>query len=292
VSYLLLDTASLLERVARKVPADLRAHTVVIGSIAAAWSFRDVAGAHTVATKDIDLLLRPAVAAVDTATTLGLDLLEDGWLPQFPDGRSPGTVDTPDDALPALRLAPPGENEGWFIELLAEPPADQVKRKQWRRFVTPAGHFGLPSFRYMPVAIDMPEDSPYGLPIARPLNMALANLLEHTEADRTPMSSFEGRPPRFVKDVGRAVALWWLANQQSPRAPDQWLRGWRACIGSLYPHQRVERAAAARQGLLNLRGYQREAHQIAVLGVLAAHQTSLAAFERAFNSLLALLEGV
>jgi len=63
VSCLLLDTVSLLERVARKVPADLRPNTVVIGSIAAAWSFRDVAGSHAVATKDIDLLLRPAVAA-------------------------------------------------------------------------------------------------------------------------------------------------------------------------------------------------------------------------------------
>lgn len=120
-----LDADALLRRVGEQIPDVLRGNVVVIGSIATAWAFRDVAQTAMVATKDIDLLLRPSVDAVSTAKTLGQSLLAEGWEPTFPNGITPGVASTPDDQLPALRLTPPGGKDGWFVELLADPPPDQ-----------------------------------------------------------------------------------------------------------------------------------------------------------------------
>ncbi|KGM50980.1 hypothetical protein N792_12970 [Lysobacter concretionis Ko07 = DSM 16239] len=285
-----LDADGLLRRVAERIPAELRPNIVVIGSIATAWAFRDVAHTAMVATKDIDLLLRPSVSAVTTAEALGKQLLAEGWQPRFPDGMAPGTPSTPTDDLPALRVAPPGGEGGWFVELLCEPSQDQIARKQWHRFTTPQGDFGLPSFRYMPVAIHAAPESPQGLRIALPANMALAHLLEHAEPDRTPIASLPGNPPRFVKDVGRAVALWWLAGQQSPMASRDWSAQWNDALQALFPRAVAQQKAQARAGLSALTGYLREAHAIAVNSVLAPHGTTLQAFERAHRSLMALAD--
>jgi len=287
--YLELDASELLRRVAEEVPHALRANVVVIGSIATAWAFRDVSGTHSVATKDIDLVLRPAVAAVATAESLGQALLQAGWEPQFSHDRVPGNAETPADDLPALRLTPPGDEDGWFVELLAEPPTDQVARKYWRRFTTPAGEFGLPSFRYMPVAVHGAEETPFGLRVAQPACMALAHLLEHADPDRTPISNLPGQPPRFTKDVGRAIALWWLAGQQSVTAAEAWRQAWNETLAALYPGHAAEMMAAARTGLNSVAHYLRESHQIALNGVLAPHGTTLDAWRRAYTGLQAQL---
>lgn len=176
-----LDASHLLQRIAERVPAHLRAHVVVIGSIATAWAFRDVSGTHAVATKDIDVLLRPAIDAVATAQALGQELLDEGWQPRYPNGVQPGTRQTPADQLPALRLSPPGEDDSWYVELLAEPTASQATRKHWQRFRTRLGDFGLPSFRYLRVAAHDADDTGFGLRVARPASMALAHLLEHAD---------------------------------------------------------------------------------------------------------------
>lgn len=285
-----LDPHALLQRVAAQVPPALRGNVVVIGSIAAAWAFRDVSGAHSVATKDIDLLLRPAVDAVATAQMLGQELLADGWQPQFTQGRAPGDASTPDDELPALRLSPPSREDGWFVELLAESPQGQATRKHWRRFETPLGAFGLASFRYMRVAVYGADESAFGLRVARPACMALAHLLEHAEPDRTPISSLHGHPPRFVKDVGRAISLWWLARQQSPLAAERWRDEWRAAQAALYANEAVAIRAAARAGLNSVDGYLYEAHAIAMQGLLAPHGTTLDAYRRAYESLAEALD--
>lgn len=151
-----LDADQLLERVAEQLPAELRQHVVVIGSIATAYAFRDIANTALVATKDIDLLLRPAVNAVATAEAIGTMLLAAGWKPQFPNGVAPADSRTPIDKLPALRLKPPSARETWFVELMADPPRGQRARKHWQRLTTPEGAFGLPSFRYMPIATHAP----------------------------------------------------------------------------------------------------------------------------------------
>lgn len=288
--YVELDAAALLSRVAERVPPALRANVVVIGSIATAWAFRDVSGTHSVATKDIDLLLRPAIDAVATAETLGQDLLDEGWQPQYPNGIQPEAADTPDDRLPALRLSPPGDTDSWFVELLAEPTIDQATRKHWRRFKTGLGEFGLPSFRYMRVAVHGADDTEFGLRVARPARMALAHLLEHADPDRTPISGLRDTPPRFTKDVGRAIALWWLAREQSPLAGEHWLAEWRQTLAALYPDREAEMKKSARAGLTSVTDYLREAHAIALNGVLAPHGTTLDAFRRAYASLHDLIE--
>lgn len=285
-----LDAGDLLQRVAERVPAELRSSVVVIGGIASAWAFRDVSGTHTVATKDIDLLLRPAVDAVTTAEMLGRELLDEGWLPRYPIGIQPGGAETPEAELPALRLSPPGEPEGWFVEFLAAPLSGQTTRKHWQRFHTDLGDFGLPSFRYMPVAVEGAENTDFGLRVARPSNMALAHLLEHADPDRTPISNLPGTPSRFIKDVGRAISLWWLAREQSPMAGDGWLAEWRETLAELYPNRKVEMKAAARAGLSSVTDHLRETHGIALNGVLAPHGTTLEAFRRAHASLTDLFE--
>ena len=285
-----LDASALLQKIAERVPPALRTHVVVIGSIASAWAFRDISGTRTVATKDIDLLLQPAIDAVATAQFLGQELLDAGWQPTYPGNLQPGHLDTPDERLPTLRLTPPDEAAGWFVELLAEPTANQATRKHWRRFRTDLGDFGLPSFRYLRVAVHAADATDFGLRVARPANMALAHLLEHADPDRTPISSLPGNPPRFTKDVGRAISLWWLAREQSPRAGEQWLEQWRATLTALYPGQQTQMQAAARAGLTAVSDYLREAHRLALYSVLAPHGTTLTAFRRAHASLLKLID--
>lgn len=288
--HLAVDATDLLNRVAEQVPDELRANVVVIGSIAAAWAFRDLSGTATVATKDIDLMLRPAIDAVTTAETIGQALLAQGWQPRFARERPPGDAGTPAAELPALRLTPPGQEDGWFVELLAEPPRGQSDRKYWRRFHTPRGDFGLPSFRYLPVAVFDAEVTPSGLSAARPAGMALAHLLEHATPDRTPISGLPGNPPRFVKDVGRAIALWWLARELSGKAEREWRVHWSSLLAALYPGDEADTLAAARGGLEALDGYVRDAHQIAMTSVLASYGTPLPAFERARADLRRMLE--
>jgi hypothetical protein len=168
----LLDAEALLADLATQVPESLRPNIVVIGSIATAWAFRELLGSSAVATKDIDVLLHPAVDAVATAERLGRSLLEQRWRPRFDHDRPPGTRETPAERLPALRVEPPDSRAGWFIELLAMPPADQTEHRRWTRFATALGHFALPSFRRMPIAVHAAEDSPFGLRVARPANVA------------------------------------------------------------------------------------------------------------------------
>ncbi len=285
-----LDAVRLLRRVAERVPTGLRANVVVIGSIATAWAFRDVSGSYSVATKDIDLLVRPAIDAVAAAETLGHLLLGEGWQPQYLNEMRPGSASTPAEQLPALRLSPPGEDEGWFVELLADPPEQQTARKHWRRFHTTLGDFGLPSFRYLRVAVHGAEDTEFGLRVARPANMALAHLLEHADPDRTPISNLPDNPPRFTKDIGRAIALWWLAREQTSLASEHWHIAWRETLATQHPCDEAVMQAAARAGLASVDDWLPAAHAIALNGVLAPHATTLAAFRRAHASLRELID--
>jgi len=290
-----LDAALLLERVATKVPSALREKVVVVGSIAAAWHFRDVSGSAAVATKDIDLLLRPSVDAVTTAQALGRLLVEEGWRPTYPPGWSAAGSTSPAERLPALRLSPPDGQESWFIELLAEAPVGQLERKHWARFRTAAGDFALPSFRFMRIAVHDPEVTPSGLRVARPASMALAHLLEHADPDRTPISGMEGRPPRFAKDVGRAVAMWWLAGRQTPLADRVWLSAWSAAAAACLDAPsgeapRADPAGRARLALQALDGLHRDSHEIAVRGLLAPYQVSLEAWRRAHQGLVEVVD--
>lgn len=291
IHYQLLDPEDLLAALARCVPDQLRPRMVIIGSIAAAWSFRDLVARGAVATKDVDLVLHPALTAVDTASSLGQTLLAEGWQPQFKHPWSVGTAVTPDDDLPALRLSPPDGDATWFVELLGAPEPGQAVRRSWSRLETAVGHFGLPRFRHMPVAVFDPDESPQGLSIARPACMALAHLLEHADPDRTPIAGLEPVVERFVKDVGRAVSLWWLARRQSVDAEAQWRACWDAVLEQRITGDREATFAAARHGLGHLENYLVDAHRLAVGGLLSPHGTTLAAYARAFTDFRRFTDG-
>ena len=276
-----LQADEVLRRVAAALPSDLVPGIVVVGSIATAWAFRDLPGEGRARTKDIDLLLTPAIDAVAVATTVGQDLIEAGWRLHYPEDRKPGAIDTPDDELPALRLIPPSTDEFFFVELLGAPQRGQTARRKWQRFETSAGHFGLPSFRFMPVAVQQPAESSTGLRIARPAAMALGHLLEHADPDRTPTASAPGQPPRFVKDVGRAVALWYLANEQSLLAPAEWRQAWDIAVAAA-PVEHSQARQMARSGLQHLDGELRHAHEISANTVLSPYGTTQTLFDDAY----------
>ena len=92
----------ILEAVARAVPAHVREHITIIGSLAAAYSLGG--DGLPVRTKDVDSVLVPRVRAVQDGRAIARTLLAAKWHPKadlaFGD---PGTPETPDDRLPALR---------------------------------------------------------------------------------------------------------------------------------------------------------------------------------------------
>lgn len=282
-----LEVEAILQFTAAAIPAALLDRIVVIGSLASAWAFRDLDGSEAVATKDIDLLLHPSMQACATAVELGAELVASGWQPICLGGRLPGDADSPTEHLPVLRLRPP-EGPPWFVELLATPAADQTERRAWHRVRTARGDFVLPSFRQLPLLTHAADLTPFGLRVARPAIMALAHLLEHADPDRTAISNLPGNPPRFVKDVGRSVALWWLADQQSVRARRQWPNDWQQALRSTAMDM-TEVRSQARQALAHLSAWQREAHRLASTGLLAGHTPTLEAWLRAAAGLDELL---
>lgn len=120
--------------------------------------------------------------------------------------------------------------------------------------------------------------------------MALAHLLEHADPDRTPIAGLPGNPPRFVKDVGRAVAPWWLANQQSPLAPTRWPQHRVNALVETFPNRGDDLLDGAGSALIAMEPYLRDAHQIAVTSVLAPHATPLEASRRALAGMTRVLQ--
>jgi len=286
-----LDAEAILAEISAQLPDDVLKHVVVVGSIAAAWSFRDLPRQQMVATKDVDVLLRPAISATTAASTIGNALMEAGWEPTYPPGVSPATEETEDDALPALRLRPPGRRREWFLELLAAPAADQSANRAWSRFSTNRGDFGLPSFRTMPIAVHAPQHAEHGLRVAHPACMALGNMLSHSIPDRTPISGDAGHGTlRYQKDLGRAVALWWLATRASPDPETEWSDRWRTALASCLPEGVEAGLAKAERGMRALEQDLRPAMSSANRGILASQEPmTLALYDRVYRRLLGLL---
>jgi len=280
-----VDPDALLLAVARVVPGDLLGNITIIGSIASAWAFRGLVAHALVATKDVDLLLTPAVSAVGTAIAIGDRLMAAGWTPQYRPGDSRASADTPADARPALRLRPPGMDAGWFIELLSAPTPGQQLRREWTSFDTAHGSFALPSFRYLNIATHAPSTSAVGLKIAHPACMALAHVYEHTNPDQTLITSIDPPTPRYVKDVGRAIALWWLAGQDDTR--DSWGQRWQAAINAEESAPLAETQAALHAIAPRIA----DAFHLTKQSILAAHACELPAFRRAHASLLVAVRG-
>jgi hypothetical protein len=115
--------------------------------------------------------------------------------------------------------------------------------------------------------------------------MALAHLYEHADPDRTVISSIDPPTPRYVKDVGRAIALWWLAGQDGTR--DGWGQRWQDAIDAETSPRNIEPFAETRAALDAIAPRLADAFRLTKQSILASHACELPAFRRAHASLLA-----
>jgi len=252
-----LTPFQVLKAVAEAVPRNCHPNIVIIGSLAAGFHFFGKDSTKAVRTKDIDCVLEPFHAAAGTGQNLAAQLLAAGWSQQAGEAAtSPGTAETPVDKLPVVRLYPPGIEqtaaEAWFLELLTVPKSSEVMGKEWTRLELPQGHFGLPTFRFLSVTAYQPLPvADLGIRYAQPMNMTLANLLEHPIIKMDMMSSlFAGRAiKRSNKDLGRVLAITILADldDYSP-----WADAWKATLEACFPEEWKMIAANTGSGLRSL----------------------------------------
>lgn len=270
---------------------------IIIGSLAAAVRFFPSDDAEPVRTKDIDCLLSPHLRAQGAGRRTAEALLAQGWqMRPGPDWSRPGQAETPIDQLPVVRLVPPGEDQ-WFLELLSSPDQRQMTGRQFHRLETEFGHFALCSFRFLALAELDPLATESGLKIARPEMMALANLLHHPQLGTETMSGLIAgrRIRRSSKDLGRVLALAFLASQENEQLIESWPERWVDALRSTFPEECESWITSIGGGLEQLlQGAHaedlEEAHHTCVTGLLAGHRLSLPAFQalgrRVMNELI------
>lgn len=287
-----VSPAKVIERLAAAVPEECRGNIVVIGSLAAGYRYFGHDENLLVQTKDVDCLLHPFVEAVEAGETITEVLMANGWkyapTEEFP---TPGDDSTPDDALPVVRLHPPGETS-WFVELLT---AGEKEGDFGRGFVplkTSHGRFGLCAFggirltQWNPIATDA------GISIARPEMMALSNLLHHKKIGDERMSKpFGGRSiKRSNKDLGRVLALAYLAERDKEDVLLEWPEAWENALREFFPSiwQGMARdVGAGLRALLGNNNELEEAHHTCQHGLVAALAPRLGSLRAAGRRLLA-----
>ncbi len=249
-----------LARVANAIPADIRKHITIVGSLAAGYVLRTKITPNAVRTKDIDCVLFPFAQATVAGATIAAKLLNAGWtLRTDEDFPEPGDKNTRLDKLPVVRLHPPGEKE-WFLELLSVPPDNTGEYERFTRLVVDGGrHFVLPSFRFLPIAIFEPEETALGIFCARVEMMALANLLENPVLKPELMRGLiENRKiKRSNKDLGRAVALARICDDELLTWPEQWLKA----LKSTFPGDWSRLARQVGDGVRQLAGSEDDLEQ-------------------------------
>lgn len=151
-----LAPAAVLAQVSEALPEACRKHIIVIGSLAAGYRFFANDPTKAVRTKDVDCILEPFKTAVETGQAIAQSLTNAGWQRRTTGLHStPGTPETPDSELPAIRLYPPHISTdaaaAWFIELLTVPESEQQSERKWTRISLSDGDFALPSFRFLSI---------------------------------------------------------------------------------------------------------------------------------------------
>ena len=229
--------ADVLKQVAAAVPRECLDNIIVVGSLAAGYELLDRNESFQVRTKDIDCVLSPRRDAAVTGEAIAQKLILEGWRHRT-EGEfgEAGSLQTPDEKLPAVRLYPPNTND-WFIELLAEPDAGAQSGKSWMRVMVGGGHYGLPSFQYLSLATHRPVKTKLGISCARSEMMALALLLEHPQISPETMSGeIEGRKfKRSNKDLGRVLAIAFLSLERDENAMLEWAEMWISALKSRFP---------------------------------------------------------
>ena len=274
-----LPIREVMQQVASVVPAQCRREMIIVGSLAAAYHFADQMR-DEISTKDVDGMLSPNALAVRSGKIIAEELFKSDWKPRPGKwGRQPGTATTPVHELPILRLHPPG-NTDWVLELAAAPAPRSREAKSWHRLSTAQGDFALYSFRFLALAEEDPLETESGLLYARPEMMALANLLHHPRIFPDTIGGTSEK--RSNKDLGRVVALAWLAIEQDRDALEGWHSRWLAALRKRFPDEWRELALRAGDGLRALIADDHEldlveATRIANLGLLRGRDLNAAA---------------
>lgn len=273
-----------MQEVVNAIPPDVRPHVIIIGSLAAAYWLSSENSSFIVRTKDVDSVLSPRGAAPGNATTVAEKFFATGWQPRAEaEFGKPGTSETPDDGLPALRLYPPSSTD-WFIELLTEPEPGQAARR-WLRFSLANGdHYGLPSFQFTSIATFNAGMTRFDIRSARLEMMALANLLEHPVVKPDTIRGTTIK--RSSKDLGRVLAIARLSKEAViDRWPEAWLKGLKA----VFPDRWHELARHAGDGLKQLLSSPADLQQAAETcnnGLLASQNVTAAQLKATGDRLL------
>ena len=245
-----LSPAQVLHDIATALPKECLPNVVIIGSLAGAFHFFGDDNERSVRTKDVDCMFVPHAKAISAAGTVVATLMHQGWRQCDPTGtRPPGTAMTPLDELPMIRLSPPSDlkGTGWFLELLGAPDPDSSERKTFYGVDTPDGRLAICSFSYLALTQWHPIATEFGISIARPEMMALANLLHHQSIKDDLIGGTLDK--RSNKDLGRVLALALLARQQNPDALDHWAGNMAAALKACFPKQAKSLALSAGSGL-------------------------------------------
>jgi hypothetical protein len=282
--YQPIAPARVLREIAAAVPAECRDSMIIIGSLAVGYRYFATQGEMVVRTKDADCLLAPRVAALRVGAAITEQLLTAGWrLRPGADGQEPGDDRTPDERLPAVRLQSPQARD-WFLELLTLPASSAERGRQWLRVKTSVGDLVIASFGFLALPSLDPIMTDFGIAVARPEMMALANLLEHPAIGSQTMSGgFAGRPgiKRSNKDLGRAVAIARLAAGENEAVLGTWFGPWQTALQVCFPDDWLDLAKRVGQGLRQLLASPadlEEAHFTCVNGLLASSPPTLGAF--------------
>ncbi|MDF1814798.1 MAG: hypothetical protein P1V20_21510 [Verrucomicrobiales bacterium] len=280
-----------VKRLAEATPEAFKKNIVVIGSIAAGYRYFGEQSEFVVQTKDIDCLLRPYIQAVEAGEAITDALMDSGWTyaptDEFPE---PGTLDTPDDQVPVVRLNPPGET-GWFVELLTVGESEENFDREFIPLKTAHGVFSLCAFGGIRLAQWDPILTDQGIAVARPEMMVLSNLLHHKKIGEDLMAQpFAGRSiKRSNKDLGRVLALAYLAERDQENVLLEWTRGWKNAVTEYFPttwKDLCKDAGAGLREMLNSPNDLDEAHHTCQSGLVAVLQPSLATLTAAGERLL------
>ena len=282
----LISPSAVLKQVAEAIPQDFRQNIIIVGSLAAGYYFFADKPKVQVRTKDVDCLLSPRIQAIPAGQAVADRLFAEKWqLRAEGDWGKPGDATTPDNKLSVVRLHPPGSTE-WFIELLTVPESETDLDRKDLRIVTSNGHFSLPSFGFLSLAEFQRIATPFGIAIARPETMALANLLHHPVIGQETMSGLIAgrRIKRSDKDLGRVLALARLAEAKEEDSLQKWPEVWAAALQSRFPRSWRKLVPPVGMGLRQLLRPENEvdleeAHHTCANGLLVSQSPTLKLLE-------------